>query len=532
MTDGRVNPEQTLDKLGVTGLGAVHYNLLEPALIEAALRRGEGRLGQGGAFLVSTGKFTGRSPKDKFIVRTPSVENEIWWDNNAPMAPDAFDRLHADMLEHMKGGEYFVQDLYGGADPEHRLDVRVVSELAWHNLFIRHLLRRPERSELDTFIPEFTIINCPSFKADPARHGCRTDTVIALNMEKKLILIANTEYAGENKKSVFTLLNYILPGKGVMAMHCSANHANGDPENAAVFFGLSGTGKTTLSACPSRTLIGDDEHGWSDRGTFNFEGGCYAKTINLREEAEPEIFATTRNFGTVIENMVYDPETLELDFDDDSLTANTRCAYPLEQIPNASATGLAGHPKNIVMLTCDAFGVLPPIARLTPAQAMYHFLSGFTSKVAGTERGVTEPEPTFSTCFGAPFMPRRPEVYGQLLRQKIHEFGATCWLVNTGWTGGAYGTGSRMPIRSTRTLLTAALDGTLNAGQFRKDPHFGFEVPVSCPNVADVLLDPRKTWSVNEEYDAQAQKLVNMFADNFAQYVPYIADDVKAAAIG
>jgi len=532
MTDGRVNPEQTLEKLGVTGLGPVHYNLLEPALIEAALRREEGRLGQGGAFLVSTGKFTGRSPKDKFVVRTPSVEDEIWWDNNAPMAPDAFDRLHADMLEHMKGREYFVQDLYGGADPDLRLDVRVVSELAWHNLFIRHLLRRPEREELDTFVPEFTIINCPSFKADPERHGCRTDTVIAMNMDAKLILIANTEYAGENKKSVFTLLNYILPGKGVMAMHCSANHANDDPEDAAVFFGLSGTGKTTLSACQSRTLIGDDEHGWSDRGTFNFEGGCYAKTINLREEAEPEIFATTRNFGTVIENMVYDPETLELDFDDDSLTANTRCAYPLEQIPNASATGLAGHPKNIVMLTCDAFGVLPPIARLTPAQAMYHFLSGFTSKVAGTERGVTEPEPTFSTCFGAPFMPRRPEVYGQLLQDKIHDHGATCWLVNTGWTGGAYGTGSRMPIKATRALLTAALDGSLSVGQFRKDPHFGFEVPVSCHGVDDTLLDPRQTWADGVAYDRQAQKLVNMFADNFAQYVPYIADDVKAAAIG
>jgi phosphoenolpyruvate carboxykinase (ATP) len=319
--------------------------------------------------------------------------------------------------------------------------------------------------------------------------------VIALNFDEKLILIANTEYAGENKKSVFTLLNYILPGKGVMAMHCSANHANGDPDDAAVFFGLSGTGKTTLSACQTRTLIGDDEHGWSDRGTFNFEGGCYAKTINLREEAEPEIFATTRNFGTVIENMVYDPETLELDFDDDSLTANTRCAYPLEQIPNASVHGAGGHPKNIVMLTCDAFGVLPPIARLTPAQAMYHFLSGFTSKVAGTERGVTEPEPTFSTCFGAPFMPRRPEVYGSFCRTRSTKYGATCWLVNTGWTGGAYGTGKRMPIKATRALLTAALDGSLNAGQFRKDPHFGFEVPVSCHDVDDALLDPRQTWA-------------------------------------
>jgi phosphoenolpyruvate carboxykinase (ATP) len=532
MTNGRVNPDQTLENTGVSGLGTVHYNLLEPALIEAALRRGEGRLGKGGAFLVSTGKFTGRSPKDKFVVRSPAVENEIWWENNAAMAPDAFDRLHADMLEHMKGGEYFVQDLYGGADAEHRLDVRVVSELAWHNLFIRHLLRRPERAELDTFVPEFTIINCPSFKADPERHGCRTDTVIALNFEKKLILIANTEYAGENKKSVFTLLNYILPGKGVMAMHCSANHANGDPEDAAVFFGLSGTGKTTLSACQTRTLIGDDEHGWSDRGTFNFEGGCYAKTINLREEAEPEIFATTRNFGTVIENMVYDPETLELDFDDDSLTANTRCAYPLEQIPNASSTGLAGHPKNIVMLTCDAFGVLPPIARLTPAQAMYHFLSGFTSKVAGTERGVTEPEPTFSTCFGAPFMPRRPEVYGQLLQEKIHQYGATCWLVNTGWTGGAYGTGSRMPIKATRRSSRRHWMELAERGAVPEGPAFRLRGPVSCEGVADVLLDPRKTWSVNEEYDRQAQKLVNMFADNFAQYVPYIADDVKAAAIG
>ncbi|BDW86897.1 phosphoenolpyruvate carboxykinase [Roseicyclus marinus] len=531
MTTARVNPSQTLEAQGMTGLGAVHYNLLEPALIEAAIARGEGRLGKGGTLLVTTGKFTGRSPKDKFVVRTPEVEDKIWWENNKGMTPEAFDHLHADMLEHMKGREYYVQDLYGGADPAHRLDVRVVSELAWHNLFIRHLLRRPEASELASFVPEFTIINCPSFKADPERHGCRTDTVIALNFDKKLILIANTEYAGENKKSVFTLLNYILPGKGVMPMHCSANHATDDPADAAVFFGLSGTGKTTLSADPGRTLIGDDEHGWSDSGIFNFEGGCYAKTINLREEAEPQIYATTRTFGTVIENMVYDAETLELDFDDDSLTANTRCAYPLDQIANASTTGLAGHPKNIVMLTCDAFGVLPPIARLTPAQAMYHFLSGFTSKVAGTERGVTEPEPTFSTCFGAPFMPRRPEVYGKLLQDKIAAHGATCWLVNTGWTGGAYGTGSRMPIRATRALLTAALDGSLNKVEFRRDPNFGFEVPMACNGVDAALLDPRGTWADAAAYDRQAQKLVQMFADNFAQYVPYIDDDVKAAAI-
>ena len=532
MTQGRVNPAFRLEDQGITGLGAVYYNLLEPALVEEAVKRGEGTLGKGGAFLCATGSHTGRSPKDKFVVRTPSVEDTVWWENNAPMTPEAFDRLYADMLAHLKGREVFVQDLYAGADPEHRLDVRVITELAWHNLFIRHLLRRPERAELDGFIAEFTIVNCPSFKADPARHGCRSETVIALNFDRKLILIGNTAYAGENKKSVFTLLNYILPGKGVMPMHCSANHAIGDESDVAVFFGLSGTGKTTLSADPGRTLIGDDEHGWSDRGTFNFEGGCYAKTINLSREAEPEIYATTEKFATVVENMVFDPETKDLDFDDDSLTANTRCAYPLDYISNASASGVAGTPKNIIMLTCDAFGVLPPIARLTPAQAMYHFLSGFTAKVAGTERGVTEPQPTFSTCFGAPFMPRRPEVYGKLLQKRIAESGATCWLVNTGWTGGAYGKGSRMPIRSTRLLLTAALDGSLNGATFRKDPNFGFEVPVSVPDVADVLLDPRRTWEDEAAYDVQAAKLVKMFADNFAQYVAHIDDDVRAAAIG
>ncbi|WP_212523724.1 phosphoenolpyruvate carboxykinase [Actibacterium sp. MT2.3-13A] len=530
--NGRVNPSQRLEDQGISGLGNVYYNLMEPALVEAALKNGEGTLGNGGALLVATGEHTGRSPKDKFVVRTPSVEDSIWWDNNKPMDPEAFDRLHADMLEHMKGRDYYVHDLYGGADPAQRLDVRVVTEMAWHGLFARHLLRRPAREELDSYLPEFTILNCPSFKADPERHGCRTKTVIALNFDKKLILIADSEYAGEIKKSVFTLLNYILPGKGIMPMHCSANHAIDNPVDTAVFFGLSGTGKTTLSADPSRTLIGDDEHGWSDTGTFNFEGGCYAKTINLSAEAEPEIYATTTKFATVIENMVYDAETRELDFEDDSLTANMRCAYPLHYISNASETSLGGHPKNIIMLTCDAFGVLPPIARLTPAQAMYHFLSGFTSKVAGTEKGVIEPEPTFSTCFGAPFMPRRPEVYGNLLREKIAKHGATCWLVNTGWTGGAYGAGSRMPIRDTRLLLSAALDGSLNDAEFRKDPNFGFEVPVHVEGVADVLLDPRKTWSVNEEYDAQARKLVAMFAENFAQYVPYIDEDVKAAAIG
>jgi phosphoenolpyruvate carboxykinase (ATP) len=532
METGRVNPSNRLSDQGITGLGNVYYNLLEPAIIEEALKRGEGRLGLGGAFLCETGKHTGRSPKDKFVVRTPATDPHIWWDNNKPMTPEHFDVLYADMLDHMKGRDYFVQDLFAGADPQHRLDVRVINELVWHNLFIRHMLRRPEARELEEFTPEFTIINCPSFKADPERHGCRSETVIAINFDKRLILVGDSEYAGENKKSVFSVLNYLLPEKGVMPMHCSANHAPGNPVDTAIFFGLSGTGKTTLSQDPNRVLIGDDEHGWSDRGSFNFEGGCYAKTISLSEEAEPEIYATTSKFGTVIENMVYDDDTLELDFEDDSLTANMRCAYPMSAIPNASPSALGGHPKNIIMLTCDAFGVLPPIARLTPAQAEYHFLSGFTSKVAGTEKGVTEPQPTFSTCFGAPFMPRRPEIYGALLRDKIAKHGATCWLVNTGWTGGAYGTGSRMPIKATRALLSAALDGSLAEAEFRKDPNFGFEVPVAVPGVASILLDPRRTWDDVDAYDAQAQKLVGMFADNFEQYLTHIDDDVKAVAIG
>jgi phosphoenolpyruvate carboxykinase (ATP) len=394
------------------------------------------------------------------------------------------------------------------------------------------MLRRPERAELDSFVPDWTIVNCPSFEADPVRHGCRTSTVIALNFDKKIVLIGNTAYAGENKKVVFTLLNYLLPEKGVMPMHCSANHAIGNPVDTAIFFGLSGTGKTTLSADPSRTLIGDDEHGWSDRGTFNFEGGCYAKTINLSAEAEPEIYGTTSKFATVVENMVYDPDTLELDFDDASLTQNMRCAYPLDYISNASSTGLGGAPRHVIMLTCDAYGVLPPIARLTPAQAMYHFLSGFTSKTPGTERGVVEPTPTFSTCFGAPFMPRRPEVYGKLLQAKIAKQGASCWLVNTGWTGGAFGSGKRMPIRATRALLTAALDGSLAGVEFRRDANFGFEVPVAVKGVDSTLLDPRATWGDKAAYDAQAKKLVGMFAENFGQYVPFIDADVKAAAIG
>ena len=531
MTQGRVNPDKTLEKTGISGVSNVYYNLQNQALVEQSILRGEAELGQGGALLVSTGKHTGRSPKDKFVVEEESVKDTIWWENNPPMAPDAFQRLHDDMLAHMSGKDYFVQDLYAGADPAHRLNVRIINELAWHGLFIRHMLRRPDPAELETFAPEFTIINCPTFKADPDRHGCRSETVIAVSFEKKLILIANTSYAGENKKSVFSVLNYLLPEKGVMPMHCSANHAPGKPEETAVFFGLSGTGKTTLSADSARTLLGDDEHGWTEDGTFNFEGGCYAKTISLSPEAEPEIYATCSKFGTVIENMVYDPYTKELDYEDTSLTPNMRCAYPLHYIPNASETGLAGVPKNIIMLTCDAFGVLPPIAKLSPEQAVYHFLSGFTAKVAGTEKGVTEPEPTFSTCFGAPFMPRRPEVYGALLQEKIEKTGAHCWLVNTGWTGGAYGIGSRMPIRATRALLTAALNGTLKDATYRPDDVFGFLVPVSVYGVADILLDPRRTWDKPDAYDRQAARLAAMFRDNFKRYEAHVSQAVLDQAI-
>ena len=531
MTFAGATAKAMFEEAAPADLGRAHFNLTEPALMQAAVRRGEGEIGRGGTLLVATGRFTGRSPKDKFVVREPSVEASVWWENNAPMEPEAFARLKADMRAHAAGEELFVEDLHAGADPAYRLNVRVIAGLAWHALFMRHLLRRPDPSELAGFAPGFTILNLPSFKADPARHGTRSETVIAISFEERLVLIGGTAYAGENKKAVFTVLNYLLPGRGVMPMHCSANHAPGDPADAAVFFGLSGTGKTTLSADPARVLIGDDEHGWSDEGLFNFEGGCYAKTINLSPEAEPEIYATTERFGTIIENMVHDPVTFALDFADDSLTANTRCAYPLEAISNASATARAGQPRHVVMLTCDAFGVLPPIARLTPAQAKYHFLSGFTSKVAGTERGVTEPTPTFSTCFGAPFMPRRPEVYGAMLRDRIAASGASCWLVNTGWTGGAYGVGRRMPIAATRTLLSAALAGRLADATCRRDPNFGFEVPVAVPGVDAALLDPRGTWADPAAYDAQAARLVAMFAENFAQYEAHVGEDVRAAAL-
>ncbi len=468
----------TIESFPLSAPAKVNHNTGDVELIEQAIARREACFAAGGALVVETGSHTGRSVQDKFTVRDATTEKAVWWDNNKPMTPEHFEVLWADFRDHAKSRELFAQDLFAGADPAHRLNARIFTEYAWHALFIRHLLRKPRPGELAAFKPEFTIINLPSFRADPKRHGVRTETVIACNFAKRLVLIGGTSYAGETKKSVFTYLNYVMPEKGVMPMHCSANVGPGG--DSAIFFGLSGTGKTTLSADPKRTLLGDDEHGWSSDGVFNFEGGCYAKTIRLSREAEPEIWAATNRFGTVLENVILEPGTREPDFDDSRLTENTRSAYPLDFISNASKTGTAGHPKNIVMLTADAFGILPPIAKLSPSQAMYHFLSGYTAKVAGTEKGLgKEPQATFSTCFGAPFMPRHPSVYGNMLRALIARHGVDCWLVNTGWTGGKYGAGRRMPIKATRALLDAALAGGLKSQPMRTDPLFGFEVPIA-----------------------------------------------------
>jgi phosphoenolpyruvate carboxykinase (ATP) len=519
-----------LEAQGIVTSAELHWNLTTAPLVEFAVRRQEGLLAKDGPLVVQTGKHTGRSAQDKFTVRDELTESAVWWNKgNKPMDGQAFDRLHEDFLAALGEKQtLFVQDLYGGSQPEHRVRVRVINELAWHSLFIRTMLVRPEAGELPGFKPEFTIIDLPSFRADPQRHGCRSETVIAVNFTKKLILIGGTAYAGEMKKSVFGLLNFLLPAQRIMPMHCSANI--GPAGDTAIFFGLSGTGKTTLSADPNRTLIGDDEHGWSDTAVFNFEGGCYAKMIRLSAEAEPEIYATTKRFGTVLENVVIDPVTRELDLDDPSLAENSRGAYPIDFIPNSSEANMGPVPKNVVMLTADAFGVLPPIARLTPDQAMYHFLSGYTAKVAGTEIGVTEPEATFSTCFGAPFMPRHPSVYGNLLKERIASGGVDCWLVNTGWTGGKYGVGKRMPIQATRALLNAALDGSLKSAKFRKDPNFGFDVPVSVPGVDSGILDPRSTWADPQEYDRTAAKLVDLFVENFAQFESQVDEGVRQAS--
>ena len=516
---GLYNPNFSLDHQGIKEYQRAFYNLNERELLDASLERSEGTEGLGGTLLVTTGKFTGRSPRDKYIVLSKSNESEIWWENNSKMEAEFFVNLYRDMLEFIADKDLFIQDLYAGADPKNRINVRVISELVWHNLFIRHLLIKPEISKLENFVSDFTIINIPSFQATPKKHGCRTETVIAINLEEKLVLIGGTEYAGENKKAVFTILNYLLPKKGILPMHCAANRVSDQFSDSAIFFGLSGTGKTTLSTDGKRVLIGDDEHGWSESGIFNFEGGCYAKTLGLTEQTEPEILATTTKFSTVIENMVYDEQTKELDFFDSKLTVNMRAAYPMRYISKSADDCLGMHPKHLIMLTCDAFGVLPPVARLSPEQTIYHFLSGFTSKAVGTERGVKVPEPTFSSCFGAPFLPLKPEIYGSILRQKIIANGTSCWLINTGWTGGSYGIGTRMPIKATRAILDALLTGKLDEAEFRRDDNFNFLVPVFINGVERSLLNPRENWENSLEYDQAAEKLVKLFEENFKKHL-------------
>jgi phosphoenolpyruvate carboxykinase (ATP) len=517
-----------LEEHGLKNLGRVYWNVSTARLYEAALRRHEGMVAHLGPMVVRTGGFTGRSPGDRYIIDEPTTTDNIWWgDANKAYPADRFDDLHERMAAYLQGRDVFVQDVWCGADPAYRMPVRFITQYAWHSIFIRNMFIHPTAEELAVHQPEFVVIDCPGFHASPRRDELNSDVFILLNFERKTVLIAATEYGGEMKKSIFSAMNYLLPFRNVMPMHCSANV--GSDGDVAVFFGLSGTGKTTLSADSRRTLIGDDEHGWSDNGVFNFEGGCYAKMIKLSEEAEPEIYATTRLFGTVLENVVIDPHTREIDLDDDTFTENTRGAYPISSIPNASETGHAGHPKNIVFLTADAFGVLPPVSKLTPEQAMYHFISGYTAKVAGTERGITEPQATFSACFGAPFMAQHPSVYAELLGKKIADHEVDCWLVNTGWTGGPYGTGERMKIAYTRAMVHAALDGSLSGAEFIEDPIFGVRVPTTCPNVPDDVLVPKNTWDDAAAYDEQAQQLARMFAENFEQFTDVASDEIKAA---
>ncbi len=518
------------DKFGLTDLKAVHWNLTAPTLYEHAIANGEASIVEGGALSAFTGHHTGRSPKDKHTVVDDLTENSLWWDGNRKMSKDNFANILADFRAHVKGKTLFAQDLYGGADPAYRIKVRVYTEYAWHSLFIRQLLIRPEMAEIASFVPDMTIIDLPSFRPDAKRHGGRegSDTQVSIDFTNKVVLICGSSYAGEIKKSVFTTLNFYLPAQNVVPMHCSANVSK--EGESALFFGLSGTGKTTLSADPHRILIGDDETGWGPNGIFNFEGGCYAKTIKLSKEAEPMIWDATNRFGAVLENVVYDQYTRVPDYDDGSKTENTRSAYPLDFIPNASRSGRAGHPKNIIFLTADAYGVMPPVAKLTPEQAMYHFLSGYTAKVAGTEKGLVGVEPEFSTCFGAPFLPRHPSVYADLLRDYINKHNVDVWLVNSGWTGGKYGEGRRMPIKATRTLVTSALNGSLKNADFRTDPYFGFSVPTSVPGVEPHLLNPIKTWKDKAEFDKTARLLVGMFQKNFAKFEKHVTADVRAAA--
>jgi phosphoenolpyruvate carboxykinase (ATP) len=518
------------DKFGLTGLEAVHWNLTAPSLYEHSIKNGEASVVEGGALSAFTGHHTGRSPKDKHTVDDDLTHDVLWWEGNRKQTKEQFATMLGDFRAHVKGKSLFAQDLYGGADPAYRIKVRVFTEYAWHSLFIRQLLIRPEIAELAAFTPELTIIDLPSFVPDPKRHGGRegSDTQVAIDFTNKIVLIAGSSYAGEMKKSVFTTLNFYLPAQNVVPMHCSANVSH-DGESA-LFFGLSGTGKTTLSADPNRILIGDDETGWGPNGIFNFEGGCYAKTIKLSQEAEPMIWDATNRFGAVLENVTYDPHTRKPDYNDDSKTENTRSAYPLDFIPNASETGMAGHPKNIIFLTADAYGVMPPVAKLTPTQAMYHFLSGYTAKVAGTEKGLVGVQPEFSTCFGSPFLPRHPSVYANLLQDYIQKHNVDVWLVNSGWTGGIYGVGRRMPIKATRALVTAALDGSLKKADFRTDPYFGFAVPTSVPGVEPHLLNPFKTWKDKAAFDKTARELVAMFQKNFTKYEQHVTPDIRAAA--
>jgi phosphoenolpyruvate carboxykinase (ATP) len=517
-----------LEAAGLTPQRPTHWNLGPPALYEHAVRRGEGILTEGGAFCAVTTPHTGRSPNDKFVVReAPSADDVSWGRVNQPLGPQHFKRLRADVVRHLDGQELFVRDLYAGADPNQRIAIRFVTPKAWHALFVYNMFLRPTASDLAGFVPSWLVLHAPELHADPAEHGTRSETFIVINFEERTILIGGTHYAGELKKAVFTILNYLLPKRGVLSMHCSANV--GEAGDVALFFGLSGTGKTTLSADAERALIGDDEHGWSDSGVFNFEGGCYAKVIQLSREGEPEIYATTRMFGTVLENVVVDPETRAIDLESAEITENTRASYPIHFIPNHVPGGMAGHPSHIVFLTCDAYGVMPPIARLSPAQAMYHFLSGYTAKVAGTERGVTEPKATFSTCFGAPFLPLNANVYAALLGEKIAQQGVQCWLVNTGWTGGPWGAGHRMRLGLTRAMVRAALAGKLDRAPSAPEPVFGLEVPVHVPGVPDDVLLPRRTWSDPAAYDAQAARLAQMFRQNFEQFQGQVHAAVREA---
>ena len=521
-----------LSNHGISNLRLAYWNLSTEALYEEAVFRGEGSTSPGGAFIAHTGKHTARSANDKFVVRHTDSENNVWWGTyNRPFELEKFEGLYSRLLGYLQGRDVFVEDLYAGADEEYRLPVRFVTEHAWHSMFIRNMFIRPQSLEENKrFVPEFTMIAVPGFKAVPAVDSTNSETFIILNFERKLGIIGNTAYAGELKKSVFTLLNYLLPLEGVLSMHCSANVSPDDPNDVALFFGLSGTGKTSLSADPTRRLIGDDEHGWSDNGVFNFEGGCYAKVIGLSESAEPQIYATTKMFGTILENVPFDPVTRLIDLEDDSITENTRASYPLEFIANAVPEKRAGHPKNIILLTCDANGVMPPLARLTPNQALYQFISGYTAKVGGTEEGLgKEPAITFSACFGGPFMVHHPSKYAELLGRKIERYGVNCWLVNTGWVGGPYGVGKRISIKHTRALLHAALTGQLAHVDYYKDPIFGFEVPRTCPGIPDNVLEPWSSWSSRAEYDKKYKQLAQRFIENFAKFSDGLPKEVVEA---